>query len=408
MNNKKETIFCLMFSFESFEHFTTQKKYLIEKISKAFEKFYMINGTRLEIGKKSFSLDIEKIKKEVPKNCKIIDPHSSEEFLNFAKNKKLIIFCNIGRHLRFFRIHYLLKKVNAKLIYAHEIGMNNSIAAKAPRQVIGDYFYRSLPHKIVIILSIFNIFPKIDLRFLAIKKHYDKATNNFLFKISKKFKYLSLFYTRDFKLINSLSHDFFLLNKTKVTEEKIVVVDTSINHHDAVRAGSGVSNDIFNKCYKDMETFLKMLSKTFNKPVTVCIHPTEDIDKIKNLLKDFEIVKYQTKENIYKSFIVLFYNSSAIVDAYLLRKRIIAFENKRMGDSWVDAINVYPSITGIMKIDLQKENKILDKNLFLKKLDETIKSEKYNNFIKGSLESDISGGSGTDKIINTIKKKYFK
>ena len=407
MKNKKETVFCMMFGFEYFEHVLTQKKFLIKKISQSFEKFYLINSTKLEIGKESFSLNIDYLRKKIPSNCEIIDPNGSEEFIDFSKDKNLIIYCNIGRLWRFFRIHYLLKKINAKLIYIHEIGMLNSAITTSKKAYLVRIFYHELPHKVVILLSILNVFPKIDLRFLCNKDQYKKAINNFLFKISKKFKYINFFYTKNFELINSISYDQFKSNEIKVSEEKIVVVDTNINHHDALNEGWGVNHETFEKCYKDLEIYLKMLSNKFKKPVVVCVHPTADINRIKNLLRDFEVVKFQTKENIYKSFIVLFYNSAAIVDAFLLKKRIIVIENKRMGKNWAKLINLYAHKIGLLKIDLQKENKIINNDSFLKKLDDIVKSEKYTNFINGQLMSDISGMMGSDKIISIIRKKYF-
>ena len=355
MNNKKETVFCIMFGFEYFEHVLTQKKFLIKKISQSFEKFYLINSTKLEIGKETFSSNIDYFKKKIPSNCEIIDPNDSEEFINFSKDKNLIIYCNVGRLWRFFRIHYLLKKINAKLIYIHEIGMLNSAITASKKAYLVRIFYHELPHKIVILLSILNIFPKIDLRFLSNKELYKKAINNFFYKISKKFKYINFFYTKNFELINSISYDQFKSNEIKVSEEKIVVVDTNINHHDALKEGWGVNHETFEKCYKDLEIYLKMLSNKFKKPVVVCVHPTADMNRIKNLLRDFEVVKFQTKENIYKSFIVLFYNSAAIVDAFLLKKRIIVIENKRMGKNWVKLVNLYAHKIGLSKIDLQKK-----------------------------------------------------
>ena len=64
MTSKKETIFCLMFQFEHFDHFIAQKKLLIEKISMSFNKFYIINSTKLEIGKKHLISDIDSFKKK--------------------------------------------------------------------------------------------------------------------------------------------------------------------------------------------------------------------------------------------------------------------------------------------------------------------------------------------------------
>ena len=189
--------------------------------------------------------------------------------------------------------------------------------------------------------KILNIFPKVELRFLTNKKHYLKATNNFFFKLSKKQNLFTIFYTKNFELINSASYDINLSNKLKKSEDKIVMVDTKINHHDNVTYTGGISEKDVEKCYKTLEIFLNNLSKTYRKPVTVCIHPSEDLTKIQNFLKDFEVVKHQTKENIYKSFITLFYESSAIVDAILLKKKIIALENSMMGRGWVQSSNHY-------------------------------------------------------------------
>jgi len=403
----RKKYFCMIVSFAGIKQYIDQKEYFINKVSNSFDEFYLINSEKLEYLSKKEEIDLKEIKKLLPTNCKIFDAINSSDFLNFCKNKELIIWCNIGRLWRFFRIHYLLKKINAKLIYIHEIGMSNSSPIHSVKSTLVRFFFYKLPHKVVIFLSILNIFPKIDLRFLSIKNHYDKAINSFFYKISKKFKYLNFFYTRDFELINSISYDYFRSNNSEVTEEKIVFVDTNINHHDTIKEGDGVNDETFDKCYKDLEIYLKMLSDKFKKPVVICVHPSVNINRIKNLLKDFEIVKYQTKENIYKSFIVLFYNSSAIVYALFLKKRIITIENKRMGESWVKAVSLYPDKVGLLKIDIQKENKILDKDLFLKKMDDITKSDKYNNFISGFLESDTSGMVGSDKIINIIKKRYF-
>ena len=78
-----------------------------------------------------------------------------------------------------------------------------------------------------------------------------------------------------------------------------------------------------------------------------------------------------------------------------------------MGKNWAKLINLYAHKIGLLKIDLQKENKIINNDSFLKKLDDIVKSEKYTNFINGQLMSDISGMMGSDKIISIIRKKYF-
>lgn len=406
MKLSKKNFFCLIFPFDNFDHYATQKKNLILKIAESFDEFYMINISRLEMGRKNKFVDIEEIKKKIPKNCKIFDPKSSNEFLDFSRDKQLILLCNIGRAWRYYKIHYLLKKIDAKLIYSHEIGNIQYMNIASVRAFFVQFIAHYIPHKIVIILSILNIFPKVDLRFLTNKNIYNKSTNSFLYKISNKYKFISLFYTKKFELINSMPLDNLKLERHQITEEKIVMIDTVLNHPDNVIENGVIDKKKFIHCYKVLEKFLKKISKIYNKPVVICVHPTQDLDIIKELMKDFEVVKYQTKENIYKSFITFFYNSSAVVDAYILQKRIVGLENSAMGDSWLKTISYYPSKTGIMKINIDQEFEIKDKNFFLEKLDQTIRSEKYKNYINNFLISD-GENNGADKIINTIKEKYF-
>ena len=106
----------------------------------------------------------------------------------------MIILCNLGRLWRFYKVHYLLKKVDAKLVYSHEIGNSNFTTYPSFRSYITQLLLHHLPHKLVIILSILNIFPKVELRFLTNKKHYLKATNNFFSNFLKtKFIYNILY-----------------------------------------------------------------------------------------------------------------------------------------------------------------------------------------------------------------------
>ena len=68
----KKKFFCMLVSFEGIFQYINQKKYVIEQISKSFESFYLINSEKLEFFSKKKPIQIDKIKKELPKNCLII------------------------------------------------------------------------------------------------------------------------------------------------------------------------------------------------------------------------------------------------------------------------------------------------------------------------------------------------
>lgn len=402
----KKKYFCLMVSFADIKQYINQKKYFIDKISNSFDEFYLINSEKLEYLSKKKEIDLKEIKKLLPTNCKVFDPVNSSEFLNFCENKDLVILGNIGRLWRHFRIHYLLKKSQSKLIYVQNLGNYQTTAYPKLRSFVLQLLLKHLPHKITIILSILRIFPMIDLRFLSDKFNYEKAINNFFFKISNKNKYINFFYTKEFVLVNSLAHDVSMSNELTISEEKIVMVDTNVNHKDNKLYSGILPEDKVKMIYKSLEDFLKKISKIYSKPVVVCVHPSQNIDKIKEYLKDFEVVKYKTKENIYKSFLTFFYDTSAIVDAFLLKKRIIVLENEMMGKSLTVLCNMYPKKTGIIKINLNEKLDISDKDLFLSKVQETTKSNKFNKFVNNNLQSD-GDHNGTEKTIKIIKSKFF-
>ena len=66
---------------------------------------------------------------------------------------------------------------------------------------------------------------------------------------------------------------------------------------------------------KKINKLLSYLSKTYKKKVVICIHPKDNLNKKKKIYSNYKVVKYATKENIFKAFLVFFFDSSAIVDA---------------------------------------------------------------------------------------------
>jgi hypothetical protein len=189
----KKKYFCLMVSFADIKQYINQKKYFIDKISNSFDEFYLINSEKLEYLSKKKEIDLKEIKKLLPTNCKVFDPVNSSEFLNFCENKDLVILSNIGRQWRHFRIHYLLKKSQSKLIYVQNLGNYQTTAYPKLRSFVLQLLLKHLPHKITIILSILRIFPMIDLRFLSDKFNYEKAINNFFLRFLIKINILIFF-----------------------------------------------------------------------------------------------------------------------------------------------------------------------------------------------------------------------
>ena len=90
--DKQNNFFCILTAFGSIEQFINQKKYLINEISNSFKIFYIINSEKLEFNSKKRSRDLNKIKNMLPNNCILFDPYNSKEFIDFSKDKRLIVF----------------------------------------------------------------------------------------------------------------------------------------------------------------------------------------------------------------------------------------------------------------------------------------------------------------------------
>ena len=164
--------------------------------------------------------------------------------------------------------------------------------------------------------------------------------------------------------------------------------------------------NIVDQHYFHLRNFLKKLSKDFKKPVVVCLHPTINSREVKKfrksgLLKGFKIVQYKTKEYIYKSFIVTTFDTSAVVDAALLKKKIIGLYSNYMDINQINHSKTYPSKIGFLRINF--ENFQYNKKHLLDTLNNNLK--KYNSFLK-NYHIHKKKLKGSDEIVNILKKKY--
>ena len=80
---------------------------------------------------------------------------------------------------------------------------------------------------------------------------------------------------------------------------------------------------------------------------------------------NLDVVQYETRENIYKAFLVLFCETSAIVDAILLKKRILYLTSNFFSKNVNSLGRGYVYKAGLLEINTKDEIKI-DKNIILR------------------------------------------
>ena len=136
------------------------------------------------------------------------------------------------------------------------------------------------------------------------------------------------------------------------------------------------------------------------------MHPgvkKRDIDKFvkSKLLKGFKITQNKTRYFIYKSFLVTNFDTSAIVDAAILKKKILGFWSRYMDIDQIEHSKTYPNKIGYQRFNLENYN--YDKNKLIKLLNED--TSKYDNFIR-NYHCHKKNIRGIDEMTSIIKKKY--
>ena len=93
---------------------------------------------------------------------------------------------------------------------------------------------------------------------------------------------------------------------------------------------------------------LKDISDILNKEIIISLHPTSNFSEYKRVFDEFELSQFETEKNIYKSFIVIFHESSSIDTAIFLKKKIISLETNLFGKYFTNRIRKYQKSLDLM------------------------------------------------------------
>ena len=157
------------------------------------------------------------------------------------------------------------------------------------------------------------------------------------------------------------------------------------------------------KHYYYLNKLINNFSNMYNKEVVVCISPYDNLELKKKYFPNLEVVQFQTPENVHKAFLVLFMDSSAIVEAIFHKKRILTLISNFSGENVIDHSLRWAKRVGFLRINIEDELKI-NNNKLLSKLDDAKKN--YSNYIKSYLAPD-ENNIGCEKIIKTLKERFF-
>ena len=380
-------------------------KYILEKFSENFDKMYFINIKNLKLFNKQ--LQKKPINQEyLPFNFIYFEPRSFFEFKNFLKDKKLIAVSNFGKDFEDLKKHLILNLLDIKFFQISNLGnlqwTHKAFQTKSILFKINLKFIKFYSQKLINFLSIVGLVPRIQIRFISNLDNFENMKKNKFKLLMKKFK---LFYAKEHILVNSRTYDQFLDNQSKISEDYIVLLDYDINHPDDILSGANISAKNIEDHYNNLNLFLDNLSKKYNKKVIVSIHPRAKLSEKKNFFPKYDIFQFKTLDCIKKAFIVIFFDTSAIIDAIILKKRIITLKSNNLARLALDGSNKYSSTIGIYQEHLDT----FDASKIVKIVEETEKRiQSYDQFIdRNIIPAGKEAGEGYKKIINTVKERFF-
>lgn len=409
-----QKIFILL-DFKTLENHIYIQNEIYKDLSKNF-KLVFIDIQSLGLTQNYKKKNLSKLKKKFKKYSFLILKNFFQFKKYFISNKNSLVIASFRKTFKYFKIFYYIKKYDLKPIVIQNISYlyggnidfletKNFKKLKLKENLIyfinrplGYFFYR--------LLILLNIFQQTEFRFISNKEFYRLSKNSKYQKLQNFFKSLKILDFKNTVLINSRSNDrYYKSQKKKILEKYIVFVDSPANHADNVEADGLLNKDELFKYYNSLNIFLTTLGKLFKKKIIICANPKYSLYQTKNYFKNFNVVSKQTHHYVSKAFIVCFLDSSSIIDAIFLKKKIISLNSKVLGNNYYFRNQIYKKKVGLFSHDLEKEFNIKPK-ILIKKLNIKIKKN-YNIFIKNNLthQKNTKGSFQVIKVLNKYLEK---
>ena len=353
-----------------------KKMYVLINLSNDSIEFYKntISDFAYEL-KKLTIIDISKLtkKKSLHKyldkesNLKVIQPKNFTEFREILKLKDIYFMYAINNGIENFYINYLLSKYDVKKFIISNIGYNPDNFNYFKKNIVQKsiiFLRLRLKYYLFRVLVLAKIFPKIDYFFEASDYIYKSITNGFSYKLQKKSPLLNISYYKKVLKINSRSYDNIYYSRYNVSEKYIVFIDGMLfDHQDRLLREGHLTVSLRKQYYESLYNVLKNYEKIFNKKIIVCLHPKNNISKVRGDFKDLKCIKFKTEKYISEAYLIFFHEGSSVIQAIVQNKRIINLYGKMLGDYVNKRCNIYANLLKLYRIDLNNINFEKKKNL---------------------------------------------
>ena len=227
---------------------------------------------------------------------------------------------------------------------------------------------------------------------------------SFFYSLEISDKFIRLIFLHIGILLPFIFYKCLKLKFPSINEDQIVLLDSFYLNPSIVDFGESPDKSKIEKHYYFLNKIINNLSTMYKKKIVVCVHPKDNLELKKKYFPNLDVVQYETRKNIYKAFLVLFIETSAIVDAILLKKRILTLFSNFFSKTINNFGQGFAARAGLLQINIENELKT-DKNMFLSKLDEA--KDNYSNYVKSYIAPD-GNNIGYEKIIKILKERFFK
>ena len=400
---KKE--FGLILTEKDYYPFYKFNKELLDELSNSFEKIKVINLSNFKLRNKNPDIKNFSV---FPKNFEHITFNNQLEFLKYFKQIDFVAIQYLDKNPDFFKIFFLIKLAKIRNIMIMNLGNfgNKQTPSFNKKNIFAfKHYYQKGFYYIFRILTIINIFPKIDLLFESNVEIIEAINNGLSRKFEKKFPFFKISYFRKIILINSISYDQyldFIGSKKKINSEKnLLYIDVPINHPDRILREGKVEQNITEKFYTKLNKTLIYFSKLFNLKVIIAMHPSSK--KNISFFDKFEISKERSMDLIPKSEIIIFSHSSLISNAVMLKKKIISINSYTMGDYLNDLTERYRKSLNLFSVNIDEK---INVSLSEAKEKMNLALNNYDNYIDKRIKhaEDLPSKK---QIVKNIKKIYF-
>ena len=334
----------------------------------------------------------------------VLNPENYNELYKLLKFYNIPILYCLSLDLQFFKINFFLAKLKNKKFVISNLGYQPQNFNYVNQTFINNFiffFKFRINYYLKRLLLLFGIFPKIDYFFESSQYIIDNINQGLSKKLDALNFGVNFSYYKNVIKINSRVWDNHFYKKFEQTEEYIVFIDGMIfDHPDRIMREGPVNLKNRNNYYQQINKLLIHLSEKYKKEVIICLHPKNNLSENNKDFKKFKCIKFQTDKYINRSYIVLFHEGSSIIEAVLLKKKIINIDGKSLGPYINNRAKLYRDLLNLKKVDL--DNYLIDI--------ENIKDKDFNNlsnfeeYIKKNIVFD-KGVSGAYQIINHLKNK---